>query len=305
MEIEHLILVAVHCIISCLGFQKSVLINEPCNNNQQYNLGLDDYLYINVDGDKFITGSCGISLLAQDDKFECSNICFSITNYGIQTCDLRLAFYDSDVWTFGSNPSFEGKCNNQLPSNNWCSKGRSANIRLENTKGIWAAMVGRYDFQVVVSSRCSLTEKVASTFTVSEKEKETDVIDNNTMILIGAILGCVIICMGMFIMFLVWYIKRQAILSQQSATSLHRTVSQGSAVYHAVQESCDGHVTSEPIQVTDKLLGDDDESHRVWNQPTAPPIEEDCDKERPPSYHETCIPPSYENTSPNRRREII
>lgn len=305
MEIELLILVLAHCIVSCLGFQKSVVINEPCNSNQQYRLGLNDYLYIAADGDKFIESSCGISLYAHDDKYQCSNLCFSVANYNLQTCDLQLAIYDSNVWKFGTNPSFVGKCNNQLPHNGWCSSGQSANIRLENKKGMWASMVGRYNFQVVVSSRCSSTQTAAAPYKVSDQE-EPSIADNNTMILIGAILGCVIICMGMFIMFLVWYIKRQAILSHQSATSLQRSISQGSAVYHAVQESCDGHVSSEPIQVTDKMLTDEDESHRVWNQPTAPPIEEDCDKERPPSYHETCIPPSYENTNPNTdRRDIV
>ena len=66
---------------------------------------------------------------------------------------------------------------------------------------------------------------LSSVFLVSEKESSGP--DQNTLILIGAILSCVIICMAMFIMFLVWYIKRQAILSHQSANSLPRSISQG------------------------------------------------------------------------------
>lgn len=84
----------------------SVVINEPCNSNQQYRLGLNDYLYIAADGDKFIESSCGISLYAHDDKYQCSNLCFSVANYNLQTCDLQLAIYDSNVWKFGTNPSF-------------------------------------------------------------------------------------------------------------------------------------------------------------------------------------------------------
>ncbi|XP_052085469.1 uncharacterized protein LOC127723068 [Mytilus californianus] len=306
METEVLILVAAQ-IISCLAFQKSVVINEPCNEDQQYSLGLNDQLYITVNGDKFFEKACGISLIANDDKFQCSNLCISIASYHIQTCDLRLAIYDTGVWKFGSaSPAVLGQCNNQLTRKDWCSTGNQANIRLENTVGTWATMVGKYDFEIIVVSRCSTTQTAAVPYKVSEKESSGP--DQNTLILIGAILSCVIICMGMFIMFLVWYIKRQAILSHQSANSLPRSISQGSAVYHAVQETCDGHVPSEPIQVTDKMLTDEDPSHRVWNQPqpTAPPVEEDCSKERPPSYHETCIPPNYENTSPqNRGREIV
>lgn len=304
MAVEILILVAAQ-IIDCLAFQKTVIINEPCNNNQQYTLGLNDQLYISADGDRFFEGACGVSLIASDDKFQCSNLCISIASYSLQTCDLRLAIFDTGVWKFGSSkPAFVGQCNNQLPRKDWCSTGNQANIRLENTVGTWASMVGKYDFEMVVVSQCSSTQTAAVPYRVSEAD-DSEGMDINTIILVGAVLGCVIICMAMFIMFLVWYIKRQAILNHQSANSMHRSLSNGSAVYHAVQETCDGHIPSDPIQVTDKMLGDEDEHHRVWNQPTAPPVEEDCCSERPPSYHETCNPPCYENTSPERRRDIV
>ncbi|CAG2252110.1 unnamed protein product [Mytilus edulis] len=225
METEVLILIVAQ-IISCLAFQKSVVINEPCNEDQQYSLGLNDQLYITVNGDKFFEKACGISLIANDDKFQCSNLCISIASYQIQTCDLRLSIYDTGVWKFGTaSPAVLGQCNNQLTRKDWCSTGNQANIRLENTVGTWATMVGKYDFEIIAVSRCSTTQTAAVPYKVSEKESSGP--DQNTLILIGAILSCVIICMAMFIMFLVWYIKRQAILSHQSANSLPRSISQG------------------------------------------------------------------------------
>lgn len=57
---------------------------------------------IKANGKKFFTGSCVVTLRAEDPRYQCSKLCFTVDSFKIDVCDLRLAFYDTGVWNYGA-----------------------------------------------------------------------------------------------------------------------------------------------------------------------------------------------------------
>lgn len=79
-----------------------VTIEDPCTDNHKYTLGRDGLIVIKADGNKFFTGSCVVTLRAEDPRYQCSKLCFTVDSFKFQVCNLRLAFYDTGVWNYGS-----------------------------------------------------------------------------------------------------------------------------------------------------------------------------------------------------------
>ena len=80
-------------------------IEDPCTDGQRYTLGRDGLIVIKADGNKFFTGSCVVTLRAEDSHYQCSKLCFTVDSFKLQVCDLRLAFYDTGVWNYGAAPA--------------------------------------------------------------------------------------------------------------------------------------------------------------------------------------------------------
>lgn len=79
-----------------------VTIEDPCTDDHKYTLGRDGLIVIKADGNKFFTGSCVVTLRAEDPRYQCSKLCFTVDSFKFQVCNLRLAFYDTGVWNYGS-----------------------------------------------------------------------------------------------------------------------------------------------------------------------------------------------------------
>ena len=87
-----------------------VTIEDPCTDGQRYTLGRDGLIVIKADGNKFFTGSCVVTLRAEDSHYQCSKLCFTVDSFKLQVCDLRLAFYDTGVWNYGAAPASWVSC---------------------------------------------------------------------------------------------------------------------------------------------------------------------------------------------------
>ena len=85
-------------------------IEDPCTDGQRYTLGRDGLIVIKADGNKFFTGSCVVTLRAEDSHYQCSKLCFTVDSFKLQVCDLRLAFYDTGVWNYGAAPASWVSC---------------------------------------------------------------------------------------------------------------------------------------------------------------------------------------------------
>lgn len=79
-----------------------VTIEDPCTDDHKYTLGRDGLIVIKAVGNKFFTGSCVVTLRAEDPRYQCSKLCFTVDSFKFQVCNLRLAFYDTGVWNYGS-----------------------------------------------------------------------------------------------------------------------------------------------------------------------------------------------------------
>ncbi|XP_055995320.1 uncharacterized protein LOC125646770 isoform X1 [Ostrea edulis] len=202
-------------LLPCLSVQKAVIIEDPCTDGQRYTLGRDGLIVIKADGNKFFTGSCVVTLRAEDPRYQCSKLCFTVDTFKLQVCDLRLAFYDTGVWNYGSSPAaWVGGCgpNQNIQNKKWCSSGSTATIRLENMRGFAVSMVQKYSFYMTAVSICSEDARIPQE-QVSEPAFGGSV--SVTVIIIIAVLGCVTICTCVVVIFLVWYVKRRTAMERQ------------------------------------------------------------------------------------------
>ncbi|XP_048729254.1 uncharacterized protein LOC125646770 isoform X2 [Ostrea edulis] len=282
-------------LLPCLSVQKAVIIEDPCTDGQRYTLGRDGLIVIKADGNKFFTGSCVVTLRAEDPRYQCSKLCFTVDTFKLQVCDLRLAFYDTGVWNYGSSPAaWVGGCgpNQNIQNKKWCSSGSTATIRLENMRGFAVSMVQKYSFYMTAVSICSEDARIPQE-QVSEPAFGGSV--SVTVIIIIAVLGCVTICTCVVVIFLVWYVKRRTAMERQGTNdyrnhTIHIPES-GSDNYHPVQATDNGCHGDEE---TSDLMKESTQNNRIWQEPSAPPQEgegEGPQNQRPPSYCST--PPEY------------
>lgn len=280
---------------ACLSVQKAVTIEDPCTDGQRYTLGRDGLIVIKADGNKFFTGSCVVTLRAEDPRYQCSKLCFTVDSFKMQVCEVRLAFYDTGVWNYGSaSASWVGGCNtNQnLRNKKWCSSGSTSTIRLENLGGFATTMVQKYSFYMTAVSICSEDARIPQEQVANSAFGGSM---SATVIIIIAVLGCVTICTCVVVIFLVWYVKRRSSVDRQrnrdyQNQTLHISTC-GSDNYHPVQATDNGcHSDHE----TFGLMKESTQNDRIWQEPSAPPPEAevpDPEDQRPPSYCST--PPEY------------
>lgn len=284
----------------CFCVQKAVTIEDPCTDGQTYTLGRDGLIVIKAIGNKFFTGSCLVTLRAEDPRYQCSKLCFSVDAFKLQTCGLRLAFYDTGVWNYGSAPpAWVGGCQNQnIQNKKWCSSGSTATVRLENLRGFPVSMVQKYSFYMTAVSICSEDARIPQ-----EQIAESAFGDSMsvTVIIIIAVLGCVTICTCVIVIFLVWYVKRRTAIERERTRdyTLHipRSASEN---YHPVQATDNGCHSD---QETFGLMKESVQNDRIWQEPSAPPQEgegEGPQDQRPPSYCST--PPEYRPFVPNNEQ---
>lgn len=285
----------------CLSVQKAVTIEDPCTDDHKYTLGRDGLIVIKAVGNKFFTGSCVVTLRAEDPRYQCSKLCFTVDSFKFQVCNLRLAFYDTGVWNYGSAAaSWVGECgaNRNLQNKKWCSSGSTTTIRLENLKGIATSMVQKYSFYMTAVSICSEDARIP-------QEQVADSAFGGSMsvtvIIIIAVLGCVTICTCVVVIFLVWYVKRHSAVERQRDRNYHNQTlhisPSGSDNYHPVQATDNGCHSE---QETFGLMKESTQNDRIWQEPSAPPPEAevtDPEDQRPPSYCST--PPEYRPFIPN------
>ncbi|KAK3088097.1 hypothetical protein FSP39_014633 [Pinctada imbricata] len=286
-----------------------VNIDVPCTDNQQFTLGRDGILYIEATGNKFIESTCAISLRAEDHKFQCSKLCFSVSKVELGTCDLKLSFYDSNVWNFGSaKPSLDATCRRRLSKRDWCTTGTTATVRLENLSGFRASTVGRYDLQMVAKSMCSDDTRKDPIRGAMMEEKETELASNQTLlIIVSSVLGCLVLCTCLIVLMLVWYIRRHSTFGNTSTRSRRHSDTMLSNIpdtdYHPVQvEDANHHDDNYLSEEEQQLMKENgvvlQNIDRVWREPTAPPTDEiPLQENRPPSY--CTAPPEYTREDSN------
>lgn len=78
-----------------------VTIEDPCTDDHKYTLGRDGLIVIKAVGNKFFTGSCVVTLRAEDPRYQCSKLCFTVDSFkfsGLQSKACLLRYRCMELW---------------------------------------------------------------------------------------------------------------------------------------------------------------------------------------------------------------